>query len=264
MKLATWNINSVRLRRNLVRRLLRTRAPDVLCLQETKTIDALFPRKAFAELGYVHQAIHGQKGYHGVAVLSRVPFVESAPDRYCDSDDCRHMRVTFANGIELHNFYVPAGADIPDPEVNPKFAQKLRFLREMAETFGRRSDRASAKVIIVGDLNVAPHENDVWSHKQLLDVVSHTSVETGLLGDVKTAFDFTDVTRAFVPEDEKIYSWWSYRAMDWRASDRGRRLDHIWVSPALKNNLSGHEILKEARGWKQPSDHVPVLVNVEP
>src|SRR5271170_814957 len=108
MKLATWNINSVRLRQNLVRRLLRTRAPDVLCLQETKVINDLFPRKAFEKLGYVHQAIHGQKGYHGVAILSRLPFTESAADCYCDNDDCRHMRVNFENGIELHNFYVPA------------------------------------------------------------------------------------------------------------------------------------------------------------
>jgi exodeoxyribonuclease-3 len=264
MRIATWNINSVRLRRDLVKRLLKNKAPDVLCLQETKVINDLFPRKPFERLGYVHQAIHGQKGYHGVAMLSRLPFTESASERFCDNDDCRHMRVNFENGIELHNFYVPAGADVPDPNVNPKFAHKLGFLREMAEMFGRRSDRASAKVVIVGDLNVAPLEHDVWSHKQLLDVVSHTPVETGLLSDVKASFDFTDVTRAFIPENEKIYSWWSYRAQDWAASDRGRRLDHIWVSPTLKNNLSAHEIMKNARGWKQPSDHVPVLVNVEP
>lgn len=264
MKIATWNINSVRLRRDLVKRLLKNKAPDVLCLQETKVINDLFPRKSFERLGYVHQAIHGQKGYHGVAVLSRVPFVETEPVRFCDNDDCRHMRVAFDNGIELHNFYVPAGADVPDPNVNPKFAHKLSFLREMAEMFGRRSDRANAKVVIVGDLNVAPLENDVWSHKQLLDVVSHTPVETGLLSDVKASFDFTDVTRAFIPESEKIYSWWSYRAQDWAASDRGRRLDHIWVSPMLKDKITSHEILKNARGWKQPSDHVPVLVNLEP
>jgi exodeoxyribonuclease-3 len=263
MRIATWNINSVRLRKNLVRRLLRDKGPDVLCLQETKTIDGLFPGKAFAELGYEHQAIAGQKGYHGVAILSRVPFVESRADRYCDNDDCRHMRVNFENGIELHNFYVPAGGDIPDPAVNVKFAHKLAFLREMAANFAKRTDRATAKVVIVGDLNVAPLEHDVWSHKQLLRIVSHTPVETGLLADVKTAFDFTDVTREFVPENENIYSWWSYRAADWRAADRGRRLDHIWVSRALKDRLSDHEILKAARGWKQPSDHVPVLVNVE-
>jgi exodeoxyribonuclease-3 len=263
MKVATWNINSVRLRRNLVRRVLRDKAPDVLCLQETKTIDELFPRKSFSELGYVHQAIVGQKGYHGVAILSRLPFRETAVERYCDKDDCRHLRATFENGVELHNFYVPAGADIPDPKVNPKFAHKLDFLREMARNFARRSDKSAAKVVIVGDLNVAPLENDVWSHKQLLDVVSHTPVEVGLLGDVKAAFDFTDVTRKFVPENEKIYSWWSYRAQDWLASDRGRRLDHIWVSPALSNQISGHEILKSARGWKQPSDHVPVLATLD-
>jgi exodeoxyribonuclease-3 len=264
MRIATWNINSVRLRKTLVRRLLKAKSPDVLCLQETKTIDALFPHKAFEEMGYVHQAIRGQKGYHGVAILSRVPFVESRSDRYCDKDDCRHMQVRFGNGIELHNFYVPAGGDIPDPEANEKFAHKLAFLREMAANFAKRSDKATAKVVIVGDLNVAPLEHDVWSHKQLLRIVSHTPVETGLLNDVKASFDFTDVTRVFVPANEKIYSWWSYRAADWEAADRGRRLDHIWVSPALKNNLSNHEIVKTARGWKQPSDHVPVLVNVEP
>jgi exodeoxyribonuclease-3 len=174
------------------------------------------------------------------------------------------MRVTFGNGIELHNFYVPAGGDIPDPDVNEKFAHKLAFLREMAANFAARADKATAKVVIVGDLNVAPLKHDVWSHKQLLRIVSHTPVETGLLNDVKASFDFTDVTRVFVPENEKIYSWWSYRAADWETSDRGRRLDHIWVSSVLKNNLSGHEIVKTARGWKQPSDHAPVLVNVEP
>ncbi len=264
MKIGTWNINSVRLRQNLVKRLLTGKAPDALCLQETKVINELFPRKAFERLGYVHQAIHGQKGYHGVAVLSRLPFRETGPQRYCDNDDCRHMRVVFENGIELHNFYVPAGADVPDPERNPKFAHKLNFLREMAANFARRRDRATAKVVIVGDFNVAPLENDVWSHRQLLDVVSHTPVETGLLNDVKAAFEFTDVTRKFVPEDEKIYSWWSYRAADWEASNRGRRLDHIWVSPALSSSVSGHEIVRKARGWKRPSDHVPVLATVEP
>jgi exodeoxyribonuclease-3 len=171
------------------------------------------------------------------------------------------MAVTFENGIELHNFYVPAGGDIPDPDLNDKFAHKLAFLREMKEMFGRRRDRRSARVILVGDLNVAPLENDVWSHKQLLRIVSHTPIEVDLLTKAQAAFDWIDVTRQFVPADEKIYSWWSYRAQDWRASDRGRRLDHIWTSPALKGATTRHEILKEARDWKQPSDHVPVVVD---
>lgn len=262
LKIATWNINSVRLRLNLVRRYLAAHSPDVLCLQETKVIDELFPAKAFRKAGYVHQAIRGQKGYHGVAILSRLPFSSVVSEELCSNTDCRHISAIFENGVELHNFYVPAGADVPDPAVNPKFAHKLQFLREMARMFERRRDRTAAPVILVGDLNVAPLENDVWSHKQLLRVVSHTPVETELLEGVRASFDWIDVTRTFVPPEEKVYSWWSYRARDWRASDRGRRLDHIWISPALKEHTLEHAIFKTARGWKLASDHVPVLATL--
>ena len=259
MKLATWNINSVRLRFKAVARFLRTEAPDVLALQETKVINSLFPAEGFAKLGYVHQAINGQKGYHGVAILSKLPFRSQSAREFCEKGDCRHMGAVFENGVELHNFYVPAGGDIPDPKVNDKFAHKLAFLREMEEMFVSRADRKTAPVVLVGDLNVAPLENDVWSHKQLLDVVSHTPVEVELFGNAREAFEWNDVTRQFVPADQKIYSWWSYRAADWRASDRGRRLDHIWTSPVLKNAVTSQKILKDMRGWKQPSDHVPVV-----
>ncbi|MFL6689217.1 MAG: exodeoxyribonuclease III [Alphaproteobacteria bacterium] len=258
MKIATWNINSVRRRLNLVTRFLRQHQPDVLCLQETKVINALFPAKRFRELGYIHQAINGQKGYHGVAILSRLPFVHFEAKAFCGKGDCRHLAATFENGFELHNFYVPAGGDIPDPNANPKFAHKLDFLREMAASFETRGDR-QAPVVMVGDLNVAPLPNDVWSHKQLLDVVSHTPVETNLLAAVKASFDWIDVTREFVPHEEKIYSWWSYRAQNWEASDRGRRLDHIWMSPGLRGAVKNHTIFKKLRGWKTASDHVPVL-----
>ena len=262
MKLATWNINSVRLRLSQVARLLGGETPDVLCLQETKVINDLFPAEALKRLGYVHQAINGQKGYHGVAIVSRLPFTSQSSEGFCGKDDSRHVAVTFENGVELHNFYVPAGGDIPDPQFNPKFAHKLDFLREMTALFERRRGRAGP-VILVGDLNVAPLENDVWSHKQLLGVVSHTPVETQLLGAFKASFDWIDVTRSFVPDSEKVYSWWSYRAQDWEASDRGRRLDHIWVSPALKGAASAHAIFRSARGWTQASDHVPVLATFD-
>jgi exodeoxyribonuclease-3 len=261
VKIATWNVNSVRLRINLVTRFLREHQPDAIALQETKVINDLFPAKAFEKLGYVHHAIHGQKGYHGVAVLSRLPFREKFSREFCSNSDCRHIQVTFENGIERHDFYGPAGGDIPAPVVNPKFAHKLSFLREMAEFFAGRAGRDDP-LVLVGDLNVAPLENDVWSHKQLLDVVSHTPVETGLLADVKTSFDWTDVTRAFIPPEEKIYSWWSYRAADWAASDRGRRLDHIWVSPALKDSLKSQTIVGKMRGWQKASDHVPVIAEL--
>jgi exodeoxyribonuclease-3 len=262
MKIATWNINSVRLRIELVLRFLKQSQPDVLCLQETKVINDLFPGEPLRKAGYVHQAINGQKGYHGVAILSRLPFRRTEATAYCSKGDCRHVSANFENGVELHNFYVPAGGDIPDPGLNPKFAHKLDFLREMARTFEKRRRRSSDPLVLVGDLNIAPLEHDVWSHKQLLDVVSHTPVETKLLGEVQASFDWSDVTRSFVPHDEKIYSWWSYRARDWEASDRGRRLDHIWVGPALKGQTTEHAILKPARGWERASDHVPVTATL--
>jgi exodeoxyribonuclease-3 len=263
VRIATWNINSVRHRIQLVSRFLRAQAPDVLCLQETKVTDELFPAAALAKLGYVHQALNGQKAYHGVAVLSRQPFKKTAVEAFCSQGHARHMSVTFGNGLELHNFYVPAGGDIPDPQTNPKFAHKLEFLQGMEKFFAARKARRREKLVAVGDFNVAPLEHDVWSHKQLLNVVSHTPIETRLLGAAQAAFDWTDVTRHFVAPKENIYSWWSYRAADWQASDRGRRLDHIWVSPGLKDALRSQTILKKMRGWEKASDHVPVVMDLE-
>ncbi len=179
----------------------------------------------------MHQAIHGQKGYHGVAILSRLPFRMTGAQQFCGKEDCRHMAVTFQNGVELHDFYVPAGGDIPDPAINEKFAHKLAFLGEMRAMFETRKRDRKNPIVLVGDLNVAPLEHDVWSHKQLLKIVSHTPAEVDLLNAVKNAFDWIDVTRTFVPPQEKIYSWWSYRNNDWRVSDRGRRLDTCLGEP---------------------------------
>ena len=263
MKIATWNINSVRLRAPLAARFLREFVPDVLCLQETKCPNDLFPAKDFAKLGYIHQAVHGQKGYNGVAVLSRLPFSAEERGDFCREGHARHVAVKFANGLELHDFYVPAGGDIADADANPKFAHKLDFLARMARHFGQRRDGGKTPVVLVGDLNVAPLENDVWNHKQLLSIVSHTPVETRLLEEVRAGFDWIDVSRAFVPPTEKLYSWWSYRAADWETSDRGRRLDHVWASPALRGALKRQQIVKKMRGWVKASDHVPVVAEFE-
>ena len=268
LTLTTWNINSVRLRIDLVARHLKAVRPDVICLQETKCPDDAFPLKRFKRLGYLHAALNGQKGYHGVAVLSRLPFDAIDTRSYCGKTDSRHIAVTIgekaglADPATLHNFYVPAGGDIPDPKANPKFRHKLDFLSEMESFFAKKRRKRNSPVALVGDLNVAPLENDVWSHKQLLDVVSHTPVETELLSRAVGAFDWVDVTRRFVPPEEKVYSWWSYRARDWEASDRGRRLDHIWVTQPLRDCVSAHAILREARGWLRPSDHVPVMATI--
>jgi exodeoxyribonuclease III len=265
LTLTTWNINSVRLRIELVADFLQSVQPDVLCLQETKCPDDAFPLKRFKQLGYNHIALNGQKGYHGVAIVSKLPFESSDIRVFCDKLDSRHISVAFGAQAGLtaplivHDFYVPAGGDIPDPEANPKFAHKLAFLDEMKSCDGLHP-RGDARHILVGDLNVAPHENDVWSHKQMLKIVSHTPIECEKLLAVQSEGNWIDVARERIPLSEKIYTWWSYRAADWAASNRGRRLDHIWVSTALKDAVSDYSVLRDARGWERPSDHVPVTV----
>jgi exodeoxyribonuclease III len=264
LSIATWNINSVRLRQDQVLRFLAERKPDVLCLQETKCPDPLFPAAAFAKAGYAHQAITGIKGYNGVAVLSRLPLEPVERFEMCGKPDARHIAVKIggaARGIVLHNYYVPAGGDIADPEQNPKFAHKLAFVEEMRQ-FSEHHRAENSRMVVVGDLNIAPCEHDVWSHKQLLDVVSHTPIETDALKAVMATGEWGDAMRQMRPEPHKLYSWWSYRSPDWDKADKGRRLDHIWLGRDLMPNLAGMEIFRETRGWDRPSDHVPVMVQL--
>ena len=262
--IATWNINSVRLRLPLVERFLLEHAPDVLCLQETKCPNDQFPMKAFRAIGYEHIEINGQKGYHGVATLARRPIRLAEKREFCAMGDTRHLSVTVSAGsrdLLVHNFYVPAGGDEPDPEINPKFRHKLDFLDEMRSV---RADQGEASAsVLVGDLNIAPLETDVWSHKQLLKVVSHTPVETETLEDLRVRGGWVDLMRRHIPPEEKIFTWWSYRAKDWDDSDRGRRLDHVWSSDNLAPHLASVDVLREARGWDRPSDHVPVIARFD-
>ncbi len=262
MRIATWNINSVRLRINRVATLAKENDPDVICLQETKVMDDLFPLEAIQEMGYSHVAFSGMKSYNGVAILSRLPLKNVQRMEWCGRSDCRHISATLPGGIELHNFYVPAGGDEPDREKNEKFGHKLDFLDEMTEWFPANRT-ARRKMILVGDLNIAPLETDVWSHKQLLKVVSHTPIEVEKLGNVQNSVNWVDAVRHSIPESEQLFSWWSYRARDWDISNRGRRLDHIWVTPPLKKTLKGATVLREARGGEKPSDHVPVMVDFD-
>jgi exodeoxyribonuclease III len=200
LSVATWNINSVRLRMPIVERLLLENAPDILCLQETKCPDEQFPSAAFRKLGYHHIAFSGQKGYHGVAIVARRPIELVEKRRFCDIEDCRHISVRFSAGgklLTLHNFYVPAGGDEPDPAVNWKFKHKLDFVAEMNAIRADRDEDSGS--ILVGDLNIAPLEHDVWSHKQLLNVVSHTPVETESFEAMRKAGKWVDLMRHNVP-----------------------------------------------------------------
>ncbi|MBY6049150.1 exodeoxyribonuclease III [Vannielia litorea] len=257
--LATWNINSVRLRADLVARLMREETPDVLCLQECKSPVDKIPVEIFEALGYTHMVARGQKGYNGVAILSKLPMEEAGAADYAKLGHARHIAGKLENGVTIHNFYVPAGGDVPDREVNEKFGQKLDYLTEMRDAF--HAD-APQKSILVGDLNIAPREDDVWDHKKLLKIVSHTPVEVEALGETQDAGKWVDITRKDIPEG-LLYSWWSYRAKDWDAADKGRRLDHIWATPDIANAGHSSRILRPVRGWEKPSDHAPVFAEFD-
>lgn len=263
LRLATWNINSVRLRIGLVEDFVKAHNPDVLCLQEIKAANSDFPEAALRDMGFEHQAVNGQKGYHGVATLSRIPFDKVEKKEFCGKGDSRHVSVKMLDGLEIHNFYVPAGGDIPDTEKNEKFQHKLDFLTEVTQWFGKRRGKTKNKLVVVGDLNIAPLEHDVWSHKKLLKVVSHTPIEVEHMEAWIASHSFYDPIRDQYPEPEKLYTWWSYRSQDWAKANKGRRLDHIWVTPALKGGVGPVEIIQEARGWERPSDHAPVLTTIK-
>ena len=257
---------------------MREEKPDVICLQETKTIDEFFPRETFEAEGYKHIHIAGMKSYNGVCILSKHPFTQTEIHNRVKKNDCRHISVSFdtpsnpqAGGrakvkesalkFDLHNLYIPAGGDEPDREVNEKFGHKLDFITEMTKFF-KKNYTENDNVITVGDFNIAPREHDVWSSKQLQKVVSHTPIELKYLAKMYSSIDFQDAIRHFVPDTEKCYSWWSYRNRDYKKSNRGRRLDHIWVTQPLAKKLKNYKILQPYRDLEKPSDHVPVMIEL--
>jgi exodeoxyribonuclease-3 len=201
-------------------------------------------------------------------VISRLPFESFNIQKFCGKSDCRHISAVFGeraglrDPVTIHNFYVPAGGDIPDPQLNPKFAHKLSFLDEMRDNMTLRPAQ-SERAILVGDLNVAPLEHDVWSHKQMIRVVSHTPLECEKLTAAQNTGGWIDSLRKHTPEPAKLYTWWSYRSPDWAAADKGRRLDHIWTSPMLADRVSAIDIARNYRGAERPSDHVPVTAIIE-
>lgn len=267
MRIASWNINSVRLRAPIVVDFLKEYQPDILCLQETKTPDEHFPHKTFHAAGYKHIHIHGMKGYNGVAILSKHAFTDILIHHRAGKEDCRHIQASFdlpdiKKSLSVHCLYIPAGGDIPDVNENEKFKHKLDFVDELTAWFPKHHSKDEA-VIALGDFNIAPFEHDVWSHKQLLDVVSHTPIEVEKLGRMQAALNWIDTAREFVPHEEKLYSWWSYRARDWEASNRGRRLDHIWTTPVLKPALKSYQTASHYRSVEKPSDHVPIITDFD-
>lgn len=254
MKLVSWNINSLRLRLPLLKKFVEIANPDVICLQEIKVDDPDFPMLEVRSLGFDYVEFSGEKSYNGVAILSKFPLTEVSKIDILNYGHKRHISAK-VNGIELHNFYVPAGGDIADVALNDKFDHKLKFVDWMTEFFAAQK---SKKIIILGDFNIAPLEHDVWSHKQLLKIVSHTPIEVEKLTNLQNSLNFIDTHRHFIDSSQKLYSWWSYRAKDPLGADKGRRLDHIWATPNLRSNLKSMKIYRDFRSENQPSDHVPI------
>lgn len=266
MKVITWNINSIRIRLNQLSEIINELDPDVICLQEIKCDNDHFPLKDIQSLGYKYIAIKGQPSYNGVAIISRLKFIEVLNRNFCKKDDSRYIgaRIKHSNlksDLLIHNFYVPAGGDEPDITINSKFLHKMEFLDEMY-SYIKEQLYHNQSHIIVGDMNIAPHINDVWSHKQLINVVSHTDIERQKLTNIIQDNHLIDVMRHNIPADDKVYSWWSYRNRDWKKSNRGRRLDHIWITNNLEIHYKDHSIYKKSRDFERPSDHVPILIEI--
>lgn len=258
----TWNINSIRARLEVFATMVRKVKPDVILLQETRCADGAFPMKTMRQRGYRYAALNGRAGHHGVAILSKLPLLDVAVDIIGGIDQPRHVSAVVDAGgpVRLHSLYVPSGGDEPDSVTNPRFAAKLAFLDGMLE-WGAVA--AGEPALLTGDFNVAPYASDVWSHRQLLDVVSHTPAETERLEAVRTRGAWVDVVRRERPEPEPVFTWWSYRNKTWPGSNRGRRLDHVWASPAVANRVTV-DVMVEARGWPRTSDHVPLVARIAP
>jgi exodeoxyribonuclease-3 len=277
IKIASFNINSLRLRLPLLKDFVELANPDIVCLQEIKVQDTDFPLLEVKNLGFDFVEFSGEKSYNGVAILSKFPLKNIQKIDVLGYGHKRHISAeikVLGKKITIHNFYIPAGGDEADVTINPKFDHKLKFLDWMADYFSKRNledryciksgvinEKTTSEVafIIVGDFNIAPLEHDVWSHRQLLEVVSHTPIEVEKLRKIQKSLNFIDTHRHFVDEKEKLYSWWSYRAIDPMKSNRGRRLDHIWCSKNLEKNIKAMKFFSDFRSKKSPSDHIPIL-----
>ena len=256
VKLISWNVNSIRARLQHIKKLIADVQPEIICLQETKVSNELFPKEFFLESGFKHFYINGIPSYNGVCIISKLNASSSNSINWCSLKDGRHIMATWEE-FDIHCFYVPAGGEIPDPNKNSKFKHKLDFLTELKEWSLREKPK---KTIICGDFNVAPREIDVWSHKQLANVISHTFIERKSLKEFKESNSWVDIIEEKIFPPKHPFTWWSYRAKNHLISNKGRRLDHVWASNDLRFKEVSVKIVSETRGWERPSDHVPVLI----
>ncbi len=256
MKIATWNINSVNSRIEQVVDWCEKARPDVLCLQETKCVDSRFPRRRFEAIGYEHVAFIGEKAYNGVAMISRFPLEGIQKNFPGDNDDApKRFIAANVNGIHIVNTYVPHGTRLG----SDKFKFKLDWLARLRNYFDDNFT-TDDDVILCGDLNVAPHEMDVWKPMAWKDKLHFTKEERDALINVKR-WGFVDVFRQ-LNGDAREYSWWDYFHHSFE-KDRGLRIDHIWASPEFAESCTDCWIDKEPRTNEKPSDHAPVVAEFQ-
>ncbi|PKU23636.1 exodeoxyribonuclease III [Telmatospirillum siberiense] len=249
MKIATWNVNSVKARLGAVLDWLQTAKPDVLLLQEIKCVDADFPRLELESLGW-HLAVRGQKTYNGVAVLSRLPIIEEVREMAGDGGEARYIEAKLANGVRVASIYVPMGQSTE----SDRFPFKLAFLDAVRER-ARRLMELEEPFVLGGDYNVAPEEADVFDvHAMEGQVLFHPEERQRFRRLLYLGL--TDAFRAFHSEAH-CYSWWDYRAGAWQR-DLGLRIDHLLLSPQAADRLVASGIDREPRGREKCSDHTPV------
>ena len=252
MKIATWNVNSIKSRLDQVIKWCETNQPDVLCLQETKVVDEKFPVKKFNAIGYPHISLLGERGYNGVATLSKLPLTDvqkNLPDERKPAQS-RMLGATIG-GLHLINIYGPHGTSLG----TEKYVLKLKWLERLRKYLDKNFDRDD-DLILCGDFNVAAHELDVWKVSVWRDKLHFTKPERDALQHVKK-WGLVDVFRQ-INGDVKEFSWWDqyFNAFE---KDRGLRIDHIWASPSLAERCTDCWIDRDPRGWEHPSDHAPVV-----
>jgi exodeoxyribonuclease-3 len=259
MRIATWNVNSVRQRVESLQAWLKERAPDIVCLQEIKCVDEAFPREVFEGLGY-NVAVHGQKGFNGVALLSKQPFDEVAPGLIGDESDVQarflEALISTKNGVvRVVSLYLPNG----NPAPGEKYDYKLKWMDRLI-AFSRERLKLEEPFVLAGDYNVIPapadaKRPDAWVNDALFLPQTREKFRT------LVNLGLTDALRASSDADD-LYSFWDYQAGSWQKND-GIRIDHLLLSPQATDRLVDVGIDRHVRSWDKPSDHVPVWIDLD-
>lgn len=254
MRIATWNVNSIRARQERLLTWLGTAKPDVLCLQELKCEESHFPFEEVGALGY-HAAVHGQKTYNGVALLAREPITEVVKglDDGVEDPQSRLIGGTIG-GVRVYSVYVPNGQSVD----SPAYVYKLEWFSRLRRVLDVRH-KADQPLVIAGDFNVAPEPIDVWDPKLWEGQTLFSEPERSALRELM-AFGLVDSLRHVRPDEQK-FSWWDYRMLGF-PKNRGLRIDHLLATRPIVERLVAADVDREARKGKQPSDHAPVWIEL--